>query len=384
MADGREAVVTYSRVPSRARSTALAAVDRQEPRLDAAEVPLLDPHDDVDPAFAEVRPEPRIEPIYAEVSREAGRRRGSMSVVIAGAAFAMLAGVGVLAGTIGVATIIPDDTTADSAPVSEPALRLTNAEVVPDPAAEPATVRKIPLAAGEEAPAAEAVTAPPLPRPRPEVKTASVEPQTDMPVEPAVAKAPGPQPLGSNVGEPAAKVAVLPPPPQPAAPPQPQGTDELITNIEQTLQKIDEAPAGAAPNDVAAASPAVLPPPPLESSALALPPSYPPVDDGCAPSGDGFDPCYDVMPPEPITNGYYVPGPVPPEPIPNPYPSVSSDRDAGWGGNSAPGGDGDRSASAGSSASGDASDESSERRGGIVRRAVTRTADAVSRVLGRD
>jgi hypothetical protein len=280
--------------------------------------------------------------------------------------------------------------------VSEPALRLTSGEALPDPAAKPAAavVRKIPLAVGEEAPAAEAVTAPPLPRPRPDVKAASLEPQADMPVapaEPAVAKAPDPQPIGRSEGEPAAKIAVLPPPaPQPEAQPQPRGTDELITDIEQTLQKIDKAPAGAATNNVAAASPAVLPPPPLDSSPLALPPTYPPVDAGCAPSDGGFDPCYDVMPPEPITNGYYVPGPVPPEPIPNPYPSAtSSDRDGAWGGNNAPsGGDtasGDRSASAGgSTASGDESDESSDRRGGIVRRAVTRTADAVSRALGRD
>jgi hypothetical protein len=367
--EAHEAVVTYSRVPPRTRARGLAVVERVEPRLDAAEVPLIDPHDDVDAAFAAPRPEVRAEAIDAALA-EKGRRGGSMRVVVLGAAFAMLAGVGVLAGTIGIATIIPGGSPADGGPAAETPLRLTSADAAPDVSEAPADVREIPLAAGEEAPAAEAVAAiaPPLPRPRPEVKTASLEPEAALLVpratastETEVAKtAPDPKPAETTP-----EVATLPPPAQP------QGTDALITSIEATLEKIDSVPAGAATANVAAAPPAVLPPPPLEPLASAPPPVYPPVDEGCPPPGTGFDPCYDVMPPEPLTdNGYYQAGPVPPESVPYPYPPQSSDSPATF--------------ADGSTSLGDAPESTTGRRPGVVRRAITMTADAVGRVFSRD
>ncbi len=363
--EAHDAVVTYSRVPSRKRGGGLAVVERVEPRFDAAEVPLIDPHDEVDTGFAAPRPELRADTIDPALPEE-GRRGGSMSVVIIAAAFAIFAGVGVLAGTIGLATIIPGGSTADNAPVSEVALRSTSAEAAPEMSAAPSAVREIPLAAGEEAPAAEAsatTIAPPLPRPRPEVKAASLEPEAGMvftPAEPEVFRAPDPKPRVNEGGG---------APPKAAASSEPQGTDTLITSIEETLEKIDTAPAGAAPAAVAAAPPAVLlPPAPLAS----VPPSlYPPVHDDCPPPGSGFDPCYDVMPPEPLTdNGYYQAGPVPPESVPYPYPPSDSD--------------GHGTFADGSTSANDAPAATTERRPGVVRRAITRTADAVGRALGKD
>jgi hypothetical protein len=369
--EARDAVVTYSRVPSRKRAGGLAVVERVEPRLDAAEVPLVDPCDEVDPAFAVPRPELRADTIDAALA-EKGRRGGSMRVVVLGAALAIVAGFGVLAATIGVATIIPGNSPADGGPAAETPLRLASVETAPDISPEmpiePSAVREIPLAAGEEAPAAEAsatIIAPPLPRPRPEVEAASLEPEAGMvfsPAEPEATRAPDPKPIGKEGGE---------APPRAATSSEPQGTDTLITSIEETLEKIDSAPAGAATGSVAAAPPAVLPPPePLAS----VPPSvYPPVDDGCPPPGTGFDPCYDVMPPAPLTdNGYYQAGPVPPESVPYPYPPAGSD---------------DHDAFAdGSESAGNVPEESTteERRPGIVRRAITRTADAVGRAFGKD
>jgi hypothetical protein len=102
------------------------------------------------------------------------------------------------------------------------------------------------------------------------------------------------------------------------------------------------------------------------------PPIYPPVDDGCPPPGAGFDPCTDVMPPAPLTdNGYYQAGPVPPESVPYPYPPAGADDQATFA---------DGSASAGEAPE----STTEERRPGIVRRAITRTADAVGRVFSRD
>jgi hypothetical protein len=371
--EAHEAVVTYSRVPVRKRTGGRAVAAHVEPRLDAAEIPLIDPHDDVDPAFAVQQPELRADAIDAALA-EKGRRGGSMRVVVLGAAFAILAGVGVLAGTIGVATLIPGGSPADGGPAAETPLRLTSADAVSD---EPAAVREIPLAAGEEAPAAEAVAAiaPPLPRPRPEVKAASLEPKAAMVApqataspEPDIAKAPDSKPAGSAGGD-AAFPAAVSSEPQPQ--PQPQGTDALITSIEETLDKIDSAPSGAATANVAATPPAVLPPPPLDPLASAAPSIYPPVDDGCPPPGTGLDPCTDVMPPEPLTdNGYYQAGPVPPESVPYPYPP--------------PGADSHGTFADGSASAGEEPESTTERRPGIVRRAITRTADAVGRVFSRD
>jgi hypothetical protein len=77
------------------------------------------------------------------------------------------------------------------------------------------------------------------------------------------------------------------------------------------------------------------------------------------------------MPPAPLTdNGYYQAGPVPPEPVPYPYPPAGSDDHATF--------------ADGSASAGEEPESTTERRPGIVRRAITRTADAVGRVLGRD
>jgi hypothetical protein len=369
--EARDAVVTYSRLPSRKRAGGLAVVERVEPRLDAAEVRLVDPHDEVDPAFAAPQPDLRADTIDAALAGK-GRRGGSMRVVVLGAALAIVAGFGVLAATIGVATIIPGGSPADGGPAADTPLRLTSAGAAPDMSPEmsiePSAVREIPLAAGEEAPAAEAsatIIAPPLPRPRPEVKAASLEPEAGMvlpPAEPEASKAPDPKPIGSEGGE---------APPKAAASSEPQGSDRLITSIEATLEKIDSAPAGAATATVAAAPPAVLPPPPLEPLASVPPSVYPPVEDGCPPPGTGFDPCYDVMPPEPLTdNGYYQAGPVPPESVPYPYPPAGSDDHDAF--------------TDGSASAGDAPEPTTERKPGVVRRAITRTADAVGRVFSRD
>ena len=394
MTGTHDAVVTYSRIPSRGvttrnRGSAVSAVERVEPTLTALaevrEVRLTDPHDDADPAFALARPDFRADSLDADPAPA-----GSTRYVVFGAAFAILAGVGVLAASVGIATIVPGNAPVESELTAAPALRLTSSEPAAEAVPVSPLVREIPLSAGEEAPAAAAVApAPPVPRPRPE-DGAPVEPGSDVasaPVAPTptpvVAKVPDPKPAESDAGV-ATPTAIASVESQPQPQPQAEGTDKLITNIEETLAKIDTAPAGTSAASIAVESPPVLPPPvALEpSAATVLPPTYPPVYGDCAPTADGFDPCYDVMPPEPLASTGYPTAPIPPEPVPFPYPS---DNSGSFDNNSGSFDSGAGSGNSGdSTASNDSSDSSSAHGPGIVRRTIKKTADRVSRVLSRD
>ncbi len=386
MTGTRDAVVTYSRIPSRAmtarnRGSAMSAVERVEPTLTAIaevrEVRVTDPHGDVDPVFALARPDLRADPLAADPAPV-----GSTRYVVFGAAFAILAGVGVLAASVGIATIVPGNAPVEGALTAAPALRLANSEPASEVVPVSPPVREIPLSAGEEAPAAAAVApAPPVPRPRPEDGT-PVEPGSDVasaPVAPTptpvVAKAPDPKPAEPEAG-------VAPPKAIASVAPQPQaaGTDKLITNIEETLAKIDTAPAGTSTASIAAEPPPVLPPPATlapPAAAMALPPVY----GDCVPTADGFDPCYDVMPPEPLATNGYPTAPIPPEPIPFPYPS---DNSGSFDNNSGSFDSGAGSGNSGGSTASNDSPDSSANEPGIVRRTIKKTAERVSRVLSRD
>ena len=341
----REAVVTYSRVPGRERGFTQDPVPagRREPTLDATEIHVLDGHDGADLDFG-VRSERRVDGDDAVVSPAdlglEAKRSPVTRIVFATAALSIVAGVGVLAATVGIATISPSRTPAETAASAPPVL----AVVDPKEEAGPSSgVREIPLAAGKDATASVAPqdVAPPLPRARPEA-TESVAAVT----EPAPAKTelrPSTEPVKPEVAvlpPPAKSVPVLPPPtlppPAPAAQVTPAsvdagGTDALISNIEETLAKRDAAgtqpqgsfdPHGMAVAPAGEGPVAVLPPP------ASMAPNYPQVGKTYpGPSSEG--PTYDLVPPEPVTgNGYgntyppaspaeaYPPGPVPPADVP--------------------------------------------------------------------
>jgi hypothetical protein len=349
----REAVVTYSWVPSRERGFTQDPVpaERREPTLDATEIHVLDGHDldgrDLDGRdggnldFA-VRSERRSDEGPAPAAPlDLERKRSPVArIVFATAALSIVAGVGVLAATVGIATITPSRTPAASSASAPPAL----AAVEPKEEATPASgIREIPLATGKDAASATPTDVePPLPRARPDENDGGAVVTSSEPVpaktEPAPAKAelrPSAEPVKPTVATlppPAKSVPTLPPPTAPVTPASVEagGTDALISDIEARLAERDAAspqtptsdphgmmiaPAGEGPV-------AVLPPP------ASMAPGYPsPSGTYPGPSSNGAT--YDLVPPEPVTgNGYgnsyppaypaqaYPPAPVPPADVP--------------------------------------------------------------------
>ncbi len=387
----RDAVVTYSRLPSRDEDfeSDVVAAGRREPTLDAAEIHVLDPHDDVDRGFA-VRSERRgvAEDIASPADLGLEEKRSPVTrIVFATAALAIVVGVGVLAATVGIATLTPSRTPVETAASAPPVLAAVDPEAVPS-----SGVREIPLAT-ESAAVAPKDVAPPVPRARPEdAAVASVTPKSESvapkaepipagaPLKPTVATLPPPS---APVPVKAAPVPVLPPPTAKVTSASADGdnTDALISNIEQTLAKRDNTPMGAPPGtldphgmEVLPEGPiAILPPPASMAPGYPSPQSaYPgPSAQGAYPGAGAQGQTYDVLPPAPVTdNGYgrtypdgapvypadaYPLGPMPPAEVPYGYPSRPMDYEV-----------------------------IPEKEPGLLRRTWMRTADAVTRVFSRD
>jgi len=203
------------------------------------------------------------------------RRSGVARFFLYGAALSILAGFGILASSLGVATFLP---------TSEPAIELTSGD--PGPQTVPTGVRQIPLPASVAIPSG--VVLPPIPRPRPPTNTANLEPVLDA----AHVSAPNP----ASASNPGLAEPVISPTPALAATTDeiqtpPGSSDGLISGIEDALARIDAATL-LRPSDLAEnARPSVLPPPAA----------------GAYPNGD-------------YPSAGYSTGPIPPEAIPYVHP----------------------------------------------------------------
>jgi len=330
--DDRDAVVTYKRVsaPRRPERSVVRAREEKiapEPRLDAAEIyadrdePLVfdfaagDPHRNRADA---------IEDFIEDGTRSSWLRYG----LVAGS-LAVIAGVGILAATVGVATMLPAGPAQDSSSSGLPALAL-NSPNAAESASGPDNIREIPISSGAPETASRPEVVPPIPRPRPDEMLARVEPEPAAAEQPSIGSAPSiganaPPPVSSEEAEaqPSASApvtsAVV------ADPPANSGTDSLISNIEETLARIDastsvEAAPSPPPQVQPQAQPPAAPPPVMMTQ-----PVYPPPADIVPPPlTGGIDPSRDIAPPEVIGDGYqgYSTGPVPPEPVPDAYPQA--------------------------------------------------------------
>ncbi len=342
-------VITYSRVPRDGGRPA----ERQEPYLDAREVPYRDDdlraydpergRGDVDEAVDEL-----VEPRRGRVR---GRRGGARGAVLLGAV-ALAAGMVILAYAYGIATRVdtPPPTTGATAaaPDGADAMRTTlpaddAARSIPvTGAAPPADSAAAPAAPADGTTATEppparpaATTVPPTPKPQPDqtasapaaAGAAGVPMDGDSGAQPALV-APVPVNTTPSVPEtapPATARAEPPPVKKPAAAPTADtgkaadtrkpanGTDDLMTNIERLLSR-DAATAGAA-NQQPAADAATVPgePTPIVPQQQAGN-AAPPLPDPNAPAAAGPVPPADVGPP--LLNRL-----IPPADIPNVPPS---------------------------------------------------------------
>ena len=417
--EDRDVVVTYKRIlpqnePVRSGRPAMAAGGRRESILDAAELrpvdPIIgDPIADGDLAGAGGLGDLRADRsgIAADFTEDASRPDWVRYGLI-GAALALVAGVGILAATVGIATISPE--TRQGVAVNGD-----------EPASEPASVaiREIPMspevAPQEAAPQTglpvlappPVAVAPPIPRARPDgvaaapaavpepanPRAASVSPAPSLPASssPASSANSAPSEIVRIESTPTAKptptlaapIFILPAPmPQAAAAPKSAAPDGLIVSIEEALAKID-ATAPAAPNGVGSGSalPPVLPPP------QAAAPQAVPAQQSYPTYGSNAGPYYDVVPPPPAAgNGYssgaYSNGPVPPEPVPQSYPQGAYPQ-------------GPYQPGAYPQTPGvyqpdpyayppAAVEEAEVRKPGIVRRTIAKAGDAVGRVFSKD
>jgi hypothetical protein len=363
----REAVVTYSWVPSRERGFTQDPVpaERREPTLDATEIHVLDGRDDGNLNFG-VRADGRVDdaPVSAAALDLGGKRRSPVTrIVFTTAALSIVAGVGVLAATVGIATISPSRAPAETAAGAPPAL----AVVEPKEAMEPSSgIREIPLATKKEAAPAEAASVtpkaaePPVPRSRPDETNTATTVKSSEPAQAKTGPTPAKAALRPSTAPVTPAVATLPPPvteivptlPPPTLPPpatpasaEAGGTDALISDIEARLAKRDASgvpatgpldPHGMAVAPAGEGPVAILPPP------ASMAPNYPsPQSSYPGPSSDGAT--YDLVPPEPVTgNGYgntypppaypgeaYPPGPVPPADVPYGTPADGAYADPG-------------------------------------------------------
>jgi len=367
-----DAVVTYTRVPAKRRLRRQPMETASQRNADRG--PILD--------ASEIRPEGPI--AFDHPAGEPHSDRGPNGwrrYSLVGGSVAVVAGVGILAVTFGVTTVLPGADEASRGSVV-PALALASADSSDADVSAADTVREISMTAemSDEPAPLEAVA--PIPRPRPDGHVASVSaeptsvtpvPKTDVSraeVEAAAASA-----------EPAA-VPVL-------APPESAGTDSLITSIEETLARIDESAPAEDPTPLAppvqpqqTEAPILAPPdvasPPIDVVPTPAPPAVamPPADIVPPSATGGIEPVYDVLPPPVGIEGIgsYSTGPVPPEPVPQAYPQAPHlDPAAPW-----PypteayiyPQDGDGSAEG--------------RRPGILRRTLAKASDAVGRVLDRN
>lgn len=381
--DGGEAVVTYTRIPGRRRSPASAAARPHAER--ASQTSPDDGLDRVNPreaggfGFDVDGAGPRVSPNIDEFVEDSGRT-GWARYGLIGASLAVIGGVGILAATVGMATLLPSDGARDGAS-GAPALASGGNDPVSGLSMTSGGIREIPLATdvGESAELIE--VAPPIPRPRPDKPViASAEAE---PAPPPVLAAP--QPTVGTAKQPAAAApAVLPPPTQSAS----GNTDALISNIEATLARIDEGDSvetgTAAPVPVGPAAPQASAPAqaatPVAPPVVMNEPVYPPPADV---SRSLAGPSYEALPPPPATvEGYetYSAGPVPPEPVPQVYPQAwPADPDT----QVYPQNPGAYPADPYLLPS-DTAEDPEARRPGFLRRTITKATGAVGRVFARN
>lgn len=329
--DDHDAVVTYKRVSTprrpgrsvvRARSEKIAP----EPRLDTDEIY---PDRDDPPMYGFAAGDPHrdrtdaIEDFLEDGSRSSWFRYG----LVAGS-LALIAGVGILAATVGVATMLPGGPAQDD-PSGVKALALNSPSAALESASGSENIREIQMSSVAPEIASRPEVVAPIPRPRPEETLARVEPEPAATEEPSIAAMPtddvaGPPPASSESASLPAPALVAPP--AVAELPANGGTDSLISNIEETLARIDantSAEAALPPLPQAQppqAQPFAAPPPVVMTQ-----PAHPPTADILPPpTPGGIEPAYDVVPPAATGDGYqgYSTGPVPPEPIPNAYPQA--------------------------------------------------------------
>lgn len=313
----RDVVVTYTRVsdrrrPERSVTSAPAEDAAPEVILDGAEIPSLDTDE---PGAFDFVADDRFR--FPDDLVEDGRRPDWLRYGLVGASLAVIAGVGILAATVGVATMLPGNP-MQSDGASEPALALNSPDLGAEPGMTGGGIREIPMSSGAQEAAWRTEVAPPIPRPRPDDVPARAVSESGTTAEPT---GPASEPVGA--GEPRS-VALAPPTPASApvvAAPAIGGTDSLITSIEETLARIDSEPPPP-PSEIQppqAPLPEGLPPVVLTQ------PIYPPPADVAVPPATGeIEPPYDVAPPPATVDGYgiYPTGPVPPEPVPNFYPQA--------------------------------------------------------------
>lgn len=317
--ESNDAVVTYTRVvpnrrPSRPAVDAPSKHRRADTIMDAGEIHPGEPIG-FDLSAGEARGD-RIGSIDKFVDDD--RRPNWRRFWFAGASVAVVAGIGILAATFGVATILPESDGGRVAS-STPALALN----VPDDVQESAPVgaiREIPMTSTSDAPemAPTRQTTAPIPRPRPEGEVAVASQAPTVPeLAPTSAQAAGSQPQESQSAVASSMSSTAVPV---LAAPQSGGTDGLINSIEETLARIDKNAAGPAPQALSTVPPQQSVPPTLAPPVAAMPPA-----DVLPPQATGsIEPSYDILPPPAAVGGYdgYSTGPVPPAPVPDGYSQI--------------------------------------------------------------
>ena len=398
-ADDGEAVVTYSRISGSGAAApthrrAKAGGERSEPILEAKEVraPAADTHADRVRAGDGLRAR---RPGAGDEFVEDSNRSDWMRYGLIAAALALVAGVGVLAASVGVATMVPGGSTSSVSAEGAPAHIQDAGQDAGQTGFDTLAVREIPISTGASAEATPMVAvAPPIPRKRPDDVAALSAGGPDL-VEPSKSTVSTNAPV-MNIATPEnvpvpVQVPTLPAPASgstgvtttasaPAAKPQPASgnTDSLISSIENTLAKIDATEPTSAPAPGASSGQAAQPP-----VAMTEPVYPPPSSNGYPQYQSNAGPYYDVVPPAPVTGDGYYAAPIPPEPVPQAWPQSSQGSQV-YGPpvyTQTPG--------AYPSQSGDIYppviyEEAEADRPGIVRRTVAKATDAVGRVFSRD
>jgi hypothetical protein len=374
-----DVVVTYTRVSDRRRpkrSVARAPAEDAAPELilDGAEVHSVDPDEPV--AFDFVADDRlRVADGLVEDFIEDGRRPDWLRYGVVGASLAVIAGVGILAATVGVATMLPGGSPQGAAS-GEPALALNSPDPGADLTSATGSIREIPMSSGAPEAAWHTEVAPPIPRPRPDDVPARA---VSEPGVTAQSSAPAPEPVGASEPPPASSDVALPPRSPVSAPvaaaPGNGGTDSLITSIEETLARIDSE-ASPAPSEIQppqAQLPAASPP------VVMIPSIYPPPADVAPPPATGgmIEPPFDATPPPATVDGYgiYSTGPVPPEPVPDFYPQAPqlNPADPGF-----------YPSDSYAFPPPETVEETEVRRPGLLRRTLAKATTAVGRVFDRD
>ena len=304
------AMVTYSRLPRGGRSPAVPEepFERQEPFLDAREVPLR--NDDLrafDPDRAATGADGVVDDLEAPRRGGRKRRRGGFAPVLIGAV-ALAAGMVILAYAYGVATRVdePSPLSAGASATAADGATQTRGTLSGDDAA-----RSIPVGAPTASGAAGTPMDGDVAQPSGGAQPALVAP-VPATATPAQPRKPAIQPATASAEPPAAKAESAPANNAKPA----DGADNLMANIERLLQR-DGAAAGASDqpgaSPAASAGPAPLAPA-QPTAAVADPNALPLLPD---PTAVAVTPPADIGPQLPKRL-------IPPADIPNVAPSNTS------------------------------------------------------------